>query len=60
MTSAAQRPGVFGDQGGMLGTAYHDLGLLFHFVLSSGQPGATTLSLRVPFLCPTPIRPPRG
>lgn len=45
MTSAPLRSGVDGDPGGMLGTAYHDLGLLFRLVLSSGQPGATTSSL---------------
>lgn len=39
-----QGPGVGGDQEGVLGTAYRDLGLCFLLFLSSGQPEGTTES----------------
>lgn len=43
--SPLKGPGVDGDWGRVLGTAYRDLDLCFLLFLSSGQPGATIMSL---------------
>lgn len=52
-----QGPGAGGDREGVLGTAYHDLGLCFLFFLSSGQPEGTRESLQASSLGLAPTSP---